>query len=288
MVKEILYATALDGSGSLVHAGNAVKGTRYFCPMCKEQFILRKSGKTGSGSRRPHFSHNELTPNCTPEGVLHLSFKKMLIEQLDRCRLEQAPFTISWNCPTCNDGYSRNLLERVMYIREEFSLGLCRPDIALLDGHERVLIAIEVVVTHKPEDTTLLHYRENGIVLVQINLESEGDLTRVGEIARNPSIVGFCANHACSDRDRHTTRRVMAEGRPCGRCMSPTEKYSVEVDSVFGTHLVSDFTDEEIELVKSRRRNIEVKAGENQKGRFSVFVCENCKRIRSRYASPRL
>ncbi len=289
MAKEILYATALDDSGSLVHVGNAVKGTRYFCLMCKEQLILRKSGKTGRGSRRPHFSHNELTPNCTPEGVLHLSFKKMLIEQLDRCRLEQVPFTVSWNCPTCNSSYSENLLERVTNIREEFSLELCRPDIALLDGHERVLIAIEVVVTHKPEDTTLRYYRENGIALVQINLESEDDLTRVSEIARNPSIVGFCTNHACSDRDRNSSkRRVIVQGSRCGRCTSPTEKYSVEINSVFGTRIVSDFSDEEIELVKSKRTRIEVRTGENQKGRFPILVCENCIRLRSSYRRRRL
>jgi hypothetical protein len=289
MVKKIQYATALDGSGSLVHVENAVKGARYLCPMCNEQFILRKSGKTGSGSRRSHFSHNKLTPNCTPEGVLHLSFKKMLIEQLDRSRLEKVPFAISWNCPTCNGGNSGNLLERVTYIREEFSLGLCRPDIALLDGHERVIIAIEIVVTHKPEETTQLYYRENGIVLVQINLESEDDLTRVGEIARNPSIVVFCTNHACSDRDRHRwTRRVVAQNSHCGRCGSLTENYSVEIDSVFGKHLVSDFSDEEIDRVKSARTDIEVRAGENQRGRFPVYVCVNCKRLRSRYVLRRL
>ena len=144
-------------------------------------------------------------------------------------------------------------------------------------------------MTHTPEDTTLLCYRESGIVLVQINLESEDDLTRVAEIAHNPSIVGLCTNHACSDRDRHSSsRRVVVQQIPCGHCMSPTEKYSVKIDSVFGARLVSDFSDEEIELVKSNRTNIEVRAGKNQKERFPVLVCENCKRIRSRYARPRM
>ena len=71
MVKEILYTTAVDKNGNLILIHNAEKGINYYCPVCHKDFILRKSGKTGKGSKRPHFAHNELTPNCTPEGVLH-------------------------------------------------------------------------------------------------------------------------------------------------------------------------------------------------------------------------
>jgi competence CoiA-like predicted nuclease len=96
MEKEILYTTALDKNDSFIHINNAEKGVNYYCPLCKKEFILRKSGKTGKGSRRPHFAHNELTPNCTPEGVLHYSFKKMLIDLLDKYKAENKPFILNW------------------------------------------------------------------------------------------------------------------------------------------------------------------------------------------------
>lgn len=289
MTKGILYATALDERGSLVHVGNAVKGMTYSCPVCKEPLVLRSSGKTGKGSRRPHFSHTELSPNCTPEGVLHYSFKKMLVDRLQTFRSAQAPFPISWCCTTCKHSYVENLLGRTESIREEFPLGLCRPDIALLDDHERVLVAIEIVVTHAPEDTTLGYYRENGIALVQINLESEKDLTKVDEIAQNPSFVGVCTNHCCinCDKQSSSTRAVVFQAVPCPRCGSPIEKYFIKFDSVFGRSVVSDFSDEEIELVKSTRTSIEVRVGEDQNRKFPVSVCQNCKRISSMFRSPR-
>jgi hypothetical protein len=40
--------------------------------------ILRKSGKTGQGSRRPHFAHKSVNPDCNPETAIH----KAAIEKL--------------------------------------------------------------------------------------------------------------------------------------------------------------------------------------------------------------
>ena len=34
MVKEILYTTAIDKKGNLIHIDNAEKGSNYYCPMC--------------------------------------------------------------------------------------------------------------------------------------------------------------------------------------------------------------------------------------------------------------
>ena len=83
MASQILYTTAVDTHGNLIHVNDAEKGLDYYCPVCQRRFILRKSGKSGPGSRRPHFAHNDSTPNCTPEGVLHHSFKKHLVELIE-------------------------------------------------------------------------------------------------------------------------------------------------------------------------------------------------------------
>jgi competence CoiA-like predicted nuclease len=55
--KELLYVTAFDKNGVLVKAKDADKAQDYFCPECKDKLILKKSGKTGKGSKRPHFAH---------------------------------------------------------------------------------------------------------------------------------------------------------------------------------------------------------------------------------------
>lgn len=72
----------LNEKDNLIHINDAEKGKNYYCLICNNNYILRKSGKTGKGSKRPHFAHNRLTANCTPESVLHYSFKKLLIDLL--------------------------------------------------------------------------------------------------------------------------------------------------------------------------------------------------------------
>jgi hypothetical protein len=159
MEKEILYTTGLDINGNLIHVDDAQKGGSYYCPMCKKEFILRKSGKTGKGSKRPHFAHNESTPNCTPEGVLHYSFKKLLIKRLEKNKAANIPLRFSWSCHSCLSKNSGNLLENVSSIKEEYPLETCRPDVALLDNEENVFAAIEIVVTRRDAQVWRLSLR---------------------------------------------------------------------------------------------------------------------------------
>jgi competence CoiA-like predicted nuclease len=82
MKNELLYVTAFNEQGKLVKANDAVKTGKYICPVCKNNLILKKSGKTGKDSRRPHFAHYKFSQNCTPESVLHFSFKYLLLEYI--------------------------------------------------------------------------------------------------------------------------------------------------------------------------------------------------------------
>lgn len=285
MNKEILYTSAVDKNGSLIHISNAEKGINYFCPVCNKEFILRKSGKTGKGSKRPHFAHNELTPNCTPEGVLHYSFKKMLIDLLEKYKAENKPFVINWVCDSCDYINSGNLLEKATSIKEEYVLGECRPDIALIDKEVKVLAVIELVDTHEPEESVLQYYKENKIILIQINLTSDEDLNKVEEKAKNPDIVDLCLSPKCQNCDKHkVSRKIIVHPHHCSRCL--IEKYSIEIDSVFGKKTSYDFTNEEINLVKSigNKRGISIEIGTNQATNesYPIFMCLNCKIMMSR------
>jgi len=61
MTNEILYQYAIDENKKLVHIDIVEKGTKFICPECEKEFILKKSGKTGKGSKQPHFAHKELS-----------------------------------------------------------------------------------------------------------------------------------------------------------------------------------------------------------------------------------
>lgn len=80
----ILYSVANDAIGNILHARIAEKNLDFFCPVCKGVMVLRKSGKTGKNTKRPHFAHKSLTPNCTPETALHFSFKILAFNYIRR------------------------------------------------------------------------------------------------------------------------------------------------------------------------------------------------------------
>lgn len=289
MNKEILYPIALDEKDKLIHIDNAEKGMHFFCPVCKKEFILRKSGKTGKGARRPHFAHNESGPNCTLESVLHCSFKRLLSDLLKNYKEENRPFFINWYCSICGYKNSENLLAKVASIKKEYALEACRPDIALLDTEENVLAVIEIVVAHKPEEAALQYYKNNKIVLIQIELSSEGDLKTVEENAANPDLVDFCISPTCHNHDRYkVNRNIRSEYYQCGRCFSWNEKYYIEIDNVFGKKKSLSFSKDEINIVKSKRTGIEIKINKDKNEKYPFSVCINCKRIQSRYGSPRL
>jgi len=52
-----LFTFATANNGNLLKANEAVKQNTFFCPVCKTELILHKSGKTGKGLRCPHFTH---------------------------------------------------------------------------------------------------------------------------------------------------------------------------------------------------------------------------------------
>jgi ssDNA-binding Zn-finger/Zn-ribbon topoisomerase 1 len=280
MKKEILYATAMDSGGNLVQAADAEKEIEYFCPECEGPFVLKKSNRSGKGARRPHFSHIQQNPNCTPEGVLHLSFKKLLLAYLQECISEGHPLEFEWTCEECNSNLSGNLLWRVATAKEELDLKVCRPDIALLDREGDVLAVIEVVVTHAPEDNALNYYREADVVLVQINLSSENDLNEIEARIKKPDRVDYCMKPSCKNYGAPTIERVTQHiPSHCPKCHAQLERYSILVRSLFGERESLEFLETEIGQLKARSSRIsEVNvSGSNQKR--PVLTCENCLRL---------
>lgn len=287
MPKEILYTTAIGENGELLHIDNATKGSRYHCPLCRGEFVLRKSGRTGKGSRRPHFAHNLLSPHCTPESVLHYSYRKLLIDALKGHQSETRPLLITWSCTTCHNSYSGNLLERVTSIKEEYNLEECRPDIALIDDTGGVVAVIEIVVTHNPEEQALHYYKSNHIVLIQIDVSSEEELRRIEAGVANPSVVDLCLNSRCLEyRNNRTRRDLIIETKRCNACFGQMNVCTVRTSHVFGTIDSTDFSDDEIRSAESNGVKFEIRF-RNGNEQYHQIVCWNCKKLRSRYRTPR-
>ena len=177
---DMLYVTALDVNGDLVKAYDALKGTKYFCPICKNELVLKKSGNSGKGSRRPHFAHHAVSPNCTPEGVLHYSFKILALERLKYHIINCIPFVIEWTCGKCKKTENANITAGAVNVISEIILKdeqyLCRPDLSLINNANKAYAIIEIVVTHEPEEKVINFCNKHGIALIQVNLTTEDDL----------------------------------------------------------------------------------------------------------------
>jgi len=276
MVKDILYSWALDENDNPIHINVAEKEGTFYCPGCKGEFILRKSGKTGKWSKRPHFAHKNPTTNCTGESYLHNTFKKSLVRLLERYKAENKALIINWNCKTCSAKYEGDLLITTPAIREEYDLKVCRPDIALLGADGKVMAAVEIVFTHEPEENVLQYYKTNGISLIQINLFFIEDLDRVEEKIINPDIVNFCRNPKCPNlRYDEAGRNLIVSDIECKRCHHPMHTCHVEVNSVFGKLPVA-LTEAEIRSAQSEGVRFIISEDKTTKKKHLGIRCPHC------------
>jgi len=212
MIKEPLYTIAIDENGKSIQIDKAEKGIKYLCPECNNEFILRKSGKTGRGSRRAHFAHNQLTTNCTPESYLHSSFKLMLLEIMKDYIQKGLPLGVIWKCNYCGKEHGANILNGVLDVKDEYDMKICRPDIALFDARGNVPAVIEVVVTHEPEEAVKYYYKKNNIVLIKIVLDSLKDLENIENKVKTSSDVNICLTLLNQDVKPYvTTAEFIAE-----------------------------------------------------------------------------
>ncbi len=207
---ELLNRFAEDNNGKIIHISKALSGTDYYCPECKEKFILKKGD-----IRQHHFTHNHASANCSGEGYLHKTFKKMLFEKIRNCINEKRPMNIIWKCNFCHTILPVNLLTKNCDVKDEYDMKVCKPDIALLNNKGDVDVVFEIIVTHKPEDNVLNYYKEKSIILIQIELNSENDLENIDETLEKHSIIkfppdlsNFCINPNCiSRRNNYRIRR---------------------------------------------------------------------------------
>jgi hypothetical protein len=197
MIKELIHPIAVDIEGKIININQAQKGDQYFCPYCKGKFIFNRSIKQGKGSRRTHFSHEVLTPNCTSEGYLHSTFKIMLLEILQNHIAAARPFEINFKCNICQNIHTIDLLGIASAAKSEYDLKVARPDIALLREDGNVYAVIEIVDTHDLENSVINFYRDSEIFVVKIILESEDDLEKVEERSKSPSEVTLCNQEQC-------------------------------------------------------------------------------------------
>ena len=280
MPKQLFYTVAQDAEGHLITATDVEKGHAYSCPLCGTSLVLRKSGNTDKNSKRAHFGHKTLTPNCTPETALHHSFKMLLAQKIKGYLLNKQPLFFDWRCEDCKEDHSGNLTKKTYSVDVEYTgLEGCRPDIALFDVGGKIFAVIEVVVSHKPETKTLEYYKANQIILIRIDLKSDEDIYKIDEIISRPTHVDFCVNPICGDCGSHMQTKVleyyMSKCADCGHPNFITYVRKYSNDDYGG---IFEFTKEEKAWAVGLGVNIKWRISKKQNF-YLANVCTACDNI---------
>jgi hypothetical protein len=166
-----------------------------------------------------------------------------------------------------------NLLKRAPHAEEELHLGTCRPDIALLDKGGNVVAAIEIVVSHSPEQSTLEYYKSKGIPLIVFKLRADAELSRVEEKVLIPDSVNACLNPKCCRCNEHMSRiKMLIFDAKCWKCNSPMKVGVLEGDA----GCECEFTADHIALANRNGANIKTIYSKTIKARYAANTCRKC------------
>jgi hypothetical protein len=208
----------------------------------------------------------------------------MVVKILEELVNNNSSLIINWNCSYCSNKYRGNLLQNVKFIKEEYVIKNCRPDIALLDQHNNVLAVIEIVVTHKPEENVVKLYNNNKIILLQINLYSDRDLLNIKTKLENPDTIDICLNENCLQFSEYLmTRKLQIIYQKCNKCHLLIKACYVELEYAFGSIKSNKMLENEIDYAKEKGVVFEdsIKTYDNKKE--TLFVCSNCRRLKHLY-----
>ena len=207
MTSEILHKYAEDDTGKIIHIGHAEKKVNYYCPDCKEKFTFKKGE-----IRQHHFSHSN-NSNCKGEGYLHKTFKKLLVEFLKEHIISKKAIEFTAQCNICNMVHTYTLLQGMVDILEEYNMGICRPDISLLSEQNNIPLVIEIIDKHEIEESAHDFYKEKGITVLRIKIETIADLENIEEKIRKPTNLIIYNSHVCPTVRQKLQQQVTLQQR---------------------------------------------------------------------------
>lgn len=188
-------------SERLVRAENATKqeNANYVCPNCGNKVTLRISKKTPyeNGYKRPHFAHIGHYDNYCSESILHKFSKDALVDFINEKITCKKDIFFKFGCDICGKEHNGNLINDVVRVVSEYDLGVCRPDIALLNKDDEVVAVVEIIVMHAPTIDALKYYKEHNILCLQINIYDFEDCDNIEVKLTHPTIANNCDAPFC-------------------------------------------------------------------------------------------
>lgn len=272
MKKGLKLPFAVRGE-ALVHISEATSGRQSdcLCPGCGEPLIARKGIKLAH-----HFAHDGGT-NCSVETALHMLGKRLIYEGIQRALTGGTAIKLRWKCNQCPDEHEGNLLKRAATVKLEHDLGEARPDVLLLNASAKPVVAIEIVVTHAPEEAVRKFYARQRIQLVRINLPDGAALEPLRNMSELfASFVSVCARKKCpSCRKPLTKRQLHIIAADCYRCHKPMRVGFVNAER--NPINPPEFTAKDIELATREGCFLQNRFSDTRNKSYLANVCKTCK-----------
>lgn len=258
--------------GRLIHISEAVSGRKCgcLCVVCGESLIARKGE-----SRQPHFAH-DTESECKAESALHRIGKLLIKERIDLAIAAGSEIALRWECAYCDEDHEANLLKKARRCEIEYPVGSARADVALLDANDNTYAALEIVVTHKPEETTERIYEQNNVRLLRFDLKSEADLVKLtAPEGVLPDFVDHCTMPRCpACRSFLRQRKLYLLDHSCWRCgKGMTLACGFDGSMMMGPE---DFASFEVEEARKRGALLDVRYSKTTRTRYMANVCPHC------------
>ncbi|MBA7686791.1 hypothetical protein ES703_95249 [subsurface metagenome] len=144
------------------------------------------------------------------------------------------PFT--WHCPVCDQVHTGDLARSPREVKTEVSLDGVRPDILLSSTIGKYLVAIEVVVTHRPEQEAIEAYKRLKIPVLLVEPGWE-DLEKFRNcLGLVEAWQATCKAERCPKCHRilRTIEAGSVYGYPCWKCGKKMRILIFEGDSPGG------------------------------------------------------
>ena len=284
MKREIKIPYALKND-EWVHVSQVESGLKSncICPCCKNFLVARKGTKV-----KHHFAHHDST-NCQPETVLHFVAKTFLVEKIQKHLASRTPLAMTWPCEKCGKIHEANLLRKATQVRLEYRLDSCKPDVLLLAAEDKPVAAIEIIVTHKPEDSAKMYYRQRGIALIEIEV-SDGEALEM--IKRDETLLATRIDQCTSAKCKQCgsplkENQLVVFAAPCRRCKCEMKMCFIFVaESYFRGP--KEFTSHQIQIAKEHGVCLEQKFSQTMGEEYLANVCPTCKKWVGEHYLPSL
>ena len=174
MGRSVLHQFARGPDGRIIDAQETKRGSKGYTalPPCSGEMVWRQGEE-----RAYHFAHKAAS-DCCGESELHRAAKETIAERL-REHLHGKAYPVFLKCPRSNDcPLMAYQLEPFSYVEIERDIFGKTPDVTIFDSNFNPVVAIEVIVSNKPDPEKVELLNRNRVRVLPLTLTRDLDSVR--------------------------------------------------------------------------------------------------------------